>query len=498
MAKRASERQGRRSPRKGTNRRPLAAWLLAAWVVGSGAYVAYVATSDSAVSYSSIEDHFKYGSTGAERTVGIPYPIFRVLPTLFASYLPGEGYASLGFIEERGRDVPVGFSRRYFRGLDRVGLNCGACHVGRLRDTPEGDARVLIGMPANTADLGAFQRFLFDCAADERFTPEMILAAIDEADIPLGPLDWLRLRYVEIYRVRELLLKLRQRLEFIDEHPQTGPGRVDTITATKSLLGFELGDRYERPIGTVDFAAVWLQKKKAGMSLYWDGSNDSMEERHLLGAVHTGAIGTADLDSVQRIRMALEEEAPPPYPYGFEASIGEQGAVLYGRYCAECHGLNGREFRVGEVGAVTPLPEIGTDPDRVRVYTEEVAEGQRKLSADNRVRFERFTKTDGYANVPLDGLWLRAPYLHNGSVPTLRDLLEPSNRRPPVFFRGDDVYDPQNVGFTSDVAERDGRRLFVFYTALPGNSNRGHEGRRYGTQLSPFEKDALVEYLKTF
>jgi hypothetical protein len=114
------------------------------------------------------------------------------------------------------------------------------------------------------------------------------------------------------------------------------------------------------------------------------------------------------------------------------------------------------------------------------------------------VRLKRFKKTDGYANVPLDGLWLRAPFLHNGSVPTLRDLLEPAERRPPVFYRGDDVYDPENVGFVSDVPERDGRRLFAFYTGLPGNSNRGHEGRQYGTELSPEDKDALVEFLKSF
>ena len=464
MAKRAGGRQARGTPGKGGTR-GLQWWLVMALAFGcvsAAGYTVYLLTTDTAVSYSSIEDHIKYGSTGAERTVSLPYPVFRVLPILFRDYLPGDGYGSLGFIEERGRDVPVGFSRRYYRGLDRVGLNCGACHVGRLRDTADADPRVLIGMPANTADIGAFQRFLFQCAADERFTPEAILAAIDEADVSLGPIDRVRLRYVEIYRVRELLLRLRQRFQFAEDHPPFGPGRIDTINATKALVGIDLGDRHERPVGTVDFAAVWLQQKKTGMSLYWDGSNDSMEERMLLGAVHTGAVGTADLESVQRIRMALEEEAPPAFPFGFQASLAQAGAVVYSRYCSACHGRDGREFRVGgEVGQVTPLAQIGTDLHRVTVYTEEVAEAQRRLSADLKERFTHFKKTEGYANVPLDGLWLRAPYLHNGSVPTLRDLLEPAERRPSVFFRGDDVYDPQNVGFVSDVPERGGRRFFT-------------------------------------
>ena len=100
--------------------------------------------------------------------------------------------------------------------------------------------------------------------------------------------------------------------------------------------------------------------------------------------------------------------------------------------------------------------------------------------------------------MPLDGLWLRAPYLHNGSVPTLRDLLEIGDNRPKEFYRGYDVYDPIKIGFVSDVAEEGGRKYFRFDTAIPGNGNRGHEGKYYGTELSAEEKDALVEFLKTF
>ena len=64
-------------------------------------------------------------------------------------------------------------------------------------------------------------------------------------------------------------------------------------------------------------------------------------------------------------------------------------------------------------------------------------------SRARRYQFNHFQKTDGYANLPLDGLWLRAPYLHNGSVPTLADLLEPPEQRPKAFLRGSDVIDPR-------------------------------------------------------
>jgi len=105
----------------------------------------------------------------------------------------------------------------------------------------------------------------------------------------------------------------------------------------------------------------------------------------------------------------------------------------------------------------------------------------------------KFQKTGGYLSVPLDGLWLRAPYLHNGSVPTLADLLEPAAARPTLFWRGYDLLDPVKVGFvsTGPEAEATGSR---HDTSLPGNGNGGHE---YGTMLSADEKRALVEYMKT-
>jgi hypothetical protein len=96
--------------------------------------------------------------------------------------------------------------------------------------------------------------------------------------------------------------------------------------------------------------------------------------------------------------------------------------------------------------------------------------------------------------MPLDGLWARAPYLHNGSVPTLGDLLIKPAERPKKFFRGDDEYDPVKVGFRSDRPRcDDGRKLFEFRTDLPGNNNSGHD---YGTDLSADAKKALLEYLK--
>ena len=107
--------------------------------------------------------------------------------------------------------------------------------------------------------------------------------------------------------------------------------------------------------------------------------------------------------------------------------------------------------------------------------------------------FEQFRKTDGYVVPALDGVWARAPYLHNGSVPSLVDLLNKSSDRPKRFYRGYDVYDPENVGFISnDTAANE--FSFLVDTTVKGNDNSGHE---FGTDLNEGDKKSLLEYLKT-
>ena len=87
----------------------------------------------------------------------------------------------------------------------------------------------------------------------------------------------------------------------------------------------------------------------------------------------------------------------------------------------------------------------------------------------------------------------RAPYLHNGSVPTLRDLLDPPDERPDVFYRGYDVYDFDDLGFVSSGPDAE-RRGVRYDTRERGNDNGGH---LYGTNLTDTEKQDLLEYLKT-
>jgi hypothetical protein len=101
---------------------------------------------------------------------------------------------------------------------------------------------------------------------------------------------------------------------------------------------------------------------------------------------------------------------------------------------------------------------------------------------------------------PLNGIWATPPYLHNGSVPNLYALLSPVAERPKKFHLGNREYDPVNVGYRIDKFPGG----FAFDTTIRGNSNSGHEFTdtpnqvgAIGRQLSPDERRALIEYLKT-
>lgn len=447
------------------------------------------------VRYADINDHFKYGSIGSEIANGIPYWIWKALPAVFPDKLPGKGYESLGFLSEPGQDLPIGFSKRHIL-VDRVGLNCAICHTGTVRATPDSQRQIITTMPANNLYLQEYIKFISTAALDKRFNANEMMPYIEAMGANLNPLEKLIYSYLAIPQTRDALINQGAKLAFLNEQPEWGPGRVDTFSPYKTLqFNFPMDQIPEKEkIGTADYPPIWEQKPREGLQLHWDGNNDSVDERNLSAALGAGVTPiTIDFAAIKRVTNWLWELKPPAYPYSINQELATKGEKLYANNCASCHVFGGKY-----VGKVEPIAEIGTDSHRLDSYTYELLSNQNTLYTDvyyqgQSQRFHHFRKTDGYANLPLDGVWLRGPYLHNGSVPTLRDLLEKPENRPPVFYRGYDVFDREKVGFVSNVAEENGKSYFKFDTNLPGNNNSGH---LYGTELSADDKAALVEYMK--
>ena len=439
-----------------------------------------------------IVEHYKYGVLGTEGRVGVPYWLYRVLPIVFADKLPnrpGTGWEKLGFIfEAPERDHPIGttHARGQF-GIDLVGLNCATCHAGTYRDTPSSPRQIVLGMPSHGMDLQAYARFLTACAQDPRFNASTLIDAIRKVNPDFGFMDSIAYRLLVVRRARDGILDRAKETSWFDVRPPQGPGRVDTFNPYKAMFGFDMSK--DDTVGTADLPSLWNQRPRRGLWLHWDGNNDLVEERNKSAAIGAGATPESlDVAALGRIEGWIMDLKPPAYPAArIDQARAARGQTVYTGACASCHDIGAKQ-----VGQVTPLAQIGTDPERLRSFTPELATRMNTLGEGYPWKFSHFRKTEGYANMPLDGVWLRAPYLHNGSVPTLRALLFPETR-PAEFYRAYDVYDWVNVGFvsTGPDAQREGVR---FDTRQKGNTNTGH---LYGQELPAAQREDLLEYLKT-
>jgi hypothetical protein len=247
------------------------------------------------------------------------------------------------------------------------------------------------------------------------------------------------------------------------------------------------------------------------------------------------AVNVDNIVKGQRIVMDLMS---PQWPEDILGAIDKgkasRGSELYRQQCIGCHAIidrtqhavastvPGGDHRI----AVTIIPQdkINTDPRQAATFanrtvdlskiggppslssfqagqavTEKIVTQWITESEDNAARAQEvnqgrpneFRGLLQYRARPLNGIWATAPYLHNGSVPNLRELLMPADRRTKILYMGNWEFDPVNVGLE---ARSPFPGATVLDTRLPGNSNAGHE---FGTALGDADRDALIEYLKT-
>ena len=482
------------------------------------------------------ERNFLYGSIGAEGEAGIPYWIVVVLPRIFDDLLPGPGgYASLGIPWEPGVELPVGFSKKTV-GFERVGFNCALCHATQYRTAPDAQPTIVAAGGSNTADVQGLLEFFGNAANDSRFDAETIMAQIDMA-YPLGFVDRMLYKFLFIPLVKQRLAEQGADFAWAAHRPAWGPGRDAPMNLTKfNFLQLPM----DSSIDNTDFPSIWNLQVRVQEGRVWPPDDHSLEadwsklgvppERLMLmnldgattsfeAVIIDSALGLQAQNSEFFRNWVRDTEAwlmtlqPPAYPFAVDTMLALSGAPIFEQNCASCHAPD----RDNRLGTVIPLAEIGTDPERADAWTREAADSAnrtvRSLTGLMRTPMGK-PDTPGYTAIHLDGVWLRAPYLHNGSVPTLRALLEPVENRPTSFYRGYDVIDRFNVGFISrrcagteaDLPASDASVQFQwgcmpqdegwhYDTSLRGNSNRGHP---YGVTLSDADKRALLEYLKTF
>lgn len=251
----------------------------------------------------------------------------------------------------------------------------------------------------------------------------------------------------------------------------------------------------------VDVPPWWRMKKKNAMFYSANGRGD-----HARIMMTASTLCVDDVEQAEEIDVAFTDvrayisslEAPA-WPYDVDDALAAQGRDVFEARCARCHGTYGedgvypnRVVDVDEVGTDSALAGSGHNADRFVDWFNGSFYGE----------LSEMRPQPGYVAPPLDGIWLTAPFLHNGSVPDVEALLD-SSQRPTFWSRDRSVarVDEERLGFAwneepagHQVVTDAAKRRTIYDTTLPGYGNEGHT---YGDALSDEDRRAVIEYLKT-
>lgn len=458
----------------------------------------------------------------------------------------------LGFIPQRPAEnnpagLPAGFSRdRSDDGTVWVGLTCAACHASLL--TFRGKSIYIDGGPG-MLDFVTFEQMVYSSLESTLTTKDKL----ERFAKKLGQTGENQKKLVADLKERVSFFELRHTANKTEVPHGYGRvdafGQIFNAVAVEAL---GLPDNGHPPDAPVSLPVLWDASHLD--LVQWNASAINREPGPLAQNATTAlaVYGQVDLtgkrslgyDSSIRIRNLgyIQNQyyklQSPVWPTGILGELDKQkiahGEKIYRQNCLSCHQLIDRSDpdRKVKVGIV-PLEEIGTDPKMAENFTGSrsktgVLEGTKSFvlfgepfgesaqtielvlnavagsmldqllasiaaiiqESEDVYGADMNFKRNAYKARPLNGVWASAPYLHNGSVPTLYDVLLPADERPKTFYVGSRELDIVKVGLRSDYTEN----ASFFDTTLTGNSNTGHE---FGAALTDEERWALVEYLKT-
>jgi hypothetical protein len=252
------------------------------------------------------------------------------------------------------------------------------------------------------------------------------------------------------------------------------------------------------PAGVVptDVPAWWLLKKKNAM--FYNGFGRGDFPKFLMASNLLTVSDTTEATEVYShftdVLAYINSIEPPKYPNKINEQLAAQGQKLFTDNCAKCHGTYGEKETFPNL--LIPASIIGTDSAlyRSNYSYPQFVEWFNKSWFTSGLNPAKLVPYNGYIAPPLDGIWVTAPYLHNGSIPTLEAVLS-SKMRPTYWSRDFEkpVYDYDNPGWKFE-RHADANRKNLYNTTLPGYGNYGHY---FGDKLSASERKAVVEYLKS-
>ncbi|HCL82479.1 MAG TPA: hypothetical protein DIC22_00825 [Chitinophagaceae bacterium] len=417
------------------------------------------------------ETGFKYLTTGDYLRSGIPLSYFKMV----------FGKSSLNYLNRDGDNRDISYDYTVVKapnGEPVVAPNCMQCHAQVF------DGKLIMGLGNSTIDF----------THGEKLDPKNAAAA----EKILQNLD------PKKYEAAEPFLRVVKGIGGQLHTKVRGVNAADRLAALlashRDPKTFRWNDQalLEVPAEVIptDVPAWWMLKKKNAM--FYNGFGRGDFGRFLMASNLLTVNDTAESREVDAhfndVLAYINSIKPPAYPYPVNKSLVKQGGILFVRNCSKCHGNYGNEGKYPNL--LIPESEIQTDSFLYKSNYQsyqfvEWFNNSWFAQGDHAARLEPF---NGYIAPPLDGVWITAPYLHNGSVPDLETLLN-SKERPAYWSRDFDnpEYDYNKLGWKYAAQTGPGGTT-VYNTGLPGYGNYGHT---YGDKLSSRERKAIIEYLKT-
>lgn len=472
-------------------------------------------------------DAYDIGSLGDATLEMIPYVVFRVLQEIEPGAFGKETLHSVGFFGRK--DVPSGyngitwtqpiapiapevgsFQVRYFT------RTCAGCHTGRIRlddgerifhggGNPEIRLHYFVGQltAALKARLGdsngspeyqAFKQQIADALAKKEpgwywgagapVTPE---DAQKEVQLVLANLDAVlgQMRMMNQRRLTTLGLLQKHSYDKVPNPPSLtagAPGIIETAGLGASALVPVVGESKAGSVlppgpSKADVPAVWQLDPNGYAN--WDGTVKGFSRALTSSLAVVGNVEKVNFQANKDIQAFLAKLPVEPFPFKLDPTAVKRGEAVYKENCVVCHDPapgRSRDALVFDVQS-DPARAIATLPVAAQILQKVVSsvcpKDQECLIADP-------TNRRGYSAASLAGTWAQAPYLHNGSVPTLRQLLVPSTRTTQPFLRGSISYDAQNGGWEWDPAkemqlrEKGDVALTLHDTSQAGMATYGH------------------------
>jgi Cytochrome c len=414
-----------------------------------------------------------YEQSFSATAASIPLRLFQVLPDLDARYTPEALTKRYGLLYKDGRSLPIGFVKSRAMGMDRLSFNCSLCHTGLMNGQPTA------GMPNLDLRVQEFEEDFMQQLASGALAADRVVPAIKAKDPAFGGVEEANLR---------LWLGLAQ-WQAGSRKPsahRAGPGRFDLMQSFKTRLKLPAHDFN----ANMDIAPLFGQRMLQRYPRDGAIGGDQDLVRYLIVRIsgdNTPLVNGRPPQWVRDLNAFLHDLEPPAFPGPIDRARAARGKQVFRNTCAPCHGSY-EAYDERHPNQVIPMAVLGTDPNRVRVWDEAAIQYVKQDPI-----MKRLDLKPGLGLMPpsLKGVWATAPYLHNGSVPTVYDVLNPATR-PASFYRGGLHLDPVKVGLSTIEKGEPGQQRVD--TTVPGDGNIGHP---FGAPLTDAQRWDVVEYLKT-